>query len=258
LESNEVWACGTADVVVGFPQYSLKEVLEVLHTNKFRRLPIVGEEHELEGIVVIADIIRWLQSGTVDVEKKVPTIMTKELVTIEASETLETATRAMRENNIGCLPIVREGNKLVGIITERDILNFRGQPIECLNAPVSQFLRDDEFLTLQFESTVQETLNKLVEKDVRRVILVENDKLKGILTASDILDGFITEGEKIRQKPVSGLATLEVLFVTPKTPVSAAIALMRQESIGQVPVVDDGYIAGVFTERDILLMLAAM
>ncbi|MHA2367314.1 MAG: CBS domain-containing protein, partial [Candidatus Hodarchaeales archaeon] len=127
MESNEVWACGEADVVVGFPDYSIKDVLTILHTNRFRRLPIVDRDsNELQGIIVISDIIRWLQLGSGDVEEKITAIMTGDLITIEVSETVHKATQIMRENNISCLPIVVDGARLVGIITERDILNFKG------------------------------------------------------------------------------------------------------------------------------------
>jgi CBS domain-containing protein len=257
LESNEVWACCEADVVVGFPDYSIKEVLTILHTNRFRRLPIADRDsNELQGIIVISDIIRWLQLGPSNVDEKAKAIMTGDLITIEATETVQMATKIMRENNISCLPIVLEGVRLVGIITERDILNFKGVTAEHLNTPVSEFLRSDELLTLPIDVSVQETLGKLVEKSVRRVLLTENEKLSGILTAADILDAFIAEGEAIREKAATEFATSNVLFVSPKTPVSAAVALMRQENIGQLPVVEDGQIVGIFTERDCVLMLA--
>jgi CBS domain-containing protein len=257
LESNEVWACGEADVVVGFPDYSIKDVLTILHTNRFRRLPIVDRDsNELQGIIVISDIIRWLQLGSGDVEEKITAIMTGDLITIEVSETVHKATQIMRENNISCLPIVVDGARLVGIITERDILNFKGVAAEHLNTPVSEFLRGDELLTLPLDVSVQEILGKLVEKAVRRALLIENEKLAGILTAADILGAFIEEGEAMREKPATEIATPNVLFVSPKTPVSAAVALMRQENIGQLPVVEDGQIVGIFTERDCVLMLA--
>ncbi|MFW9915998.1 MAG: CBS domain-containing protein [Candidatus Thorarchaeota archaeon] len=256
MESNEVWACCEADVVVGFPDYSIKEVLTVLHTNRFRRLPIVDRDNELQGIIVISDIIRWLQLGPGNVDEKAKAIMTGDLITIEATETVQTATKIMRENNISCLPIVLEGARLVGIITERDILNFKGVAADHLNTPVSEFLRDDELLTLPVDVPVQEVLDKLVEKTVRRALLIENEKLVGILTAADILDAFIAEGEAMREKLAREIATPNVLFVSPKTPISAAVALMRQENIGQLPIVEDGRIIGVFTERDCVLMLA--
>lgn len=256
MESNEVWACGSSDVVVGFSSYTVREVMEVLQTNKFRRLPIVGDENELQGIIVISDIIRWLQAGANDVERKIASLMTKNLVTIEVTETVRSAIQIMREKNIGCLPIVVKGTSLAGIITERDILNFKGQITDHLNTPVVKFLRDDQFLTVSHEATVQDVLDRLVEKNIRRVFLVENNKLMGIVTAADILESFLAEGGEAKNKPASEVATSDVLFVSPKTPVSAAVVLMRQENIGQLPVVDDRAVIGVFTERDILLMLA--
>ncbi|MHA2231339.1 MAG: CBS domain-containing protein, partial [Candidatus Hodarchaeales archaeon] len=251
-----VWACGSSDVVVGFSSYTVREVMEVMQTNKFRRLPILGDENELQGIIVISDIIRWLQAGANDIERKIAALMTTKLVTIEVTETVKSAIQIMRENNIGCLPIVVKGARLAGIITERDILSFKGLATDHLSSPVAQFLRDDEFLTASHEATVQDVLDRLVEKNIRRAFLVENNKLMGIVTAADILESFLAAGGEAKNKPVSEVATSDVLFVSPKTPVSAAVALMRQENIGQLPVVDDRTVIGVFTERDILLMLA--
>ncbi|MEH3100074.1 CBS domain-containing protein [Sphingomonas adhaesiva] len=48
----------------------------------------------------------------------------------------------------------------------------------------------------------------------------------------------------------------EVTSVTPDTPVSRVIALLAQHRIGAVPVMADGEVRGIFSERDVIGMLA--
>ena len=51
-------------------------------------------------------------------------VMTKKVVTVESHRTILEAARIMNETMIGCLPVL-EGGKVVGIVTERDVLRKR-------------------------------------------------------------------------------------------------------------------------------------
>ena len=55
---------------------------------------------------------------------KVQDIMTRNVVSIQASDTLQAAAQRMRELNIGALPVC-EGDALVGMVTDRDISERR-------------------------------------------------------------------------------------------------------------------------------------
>ncbi len=256
MESNEVWACGTSDLVIGFPHYTVKEIMEVLHVNGFRRVPIVEGENTLKGIIVIADIMKLLSDNPSKIDEETLSLMTKDLHLVKSTETVKTAVQIMIEKNVGCLPIVLTKNELLGIITERDILNCKGLSSTKLNNPVSQHDHNSEFLIVPSSATVKEALSILVEKDVRRGILVQDDIMKGIVTASDILAAFLREGLPIMDKKVKQISTAEVLSISPTTPVAAAIALMRQENIGQIPIVEDTKPIGIFTEHDVLFLVA--
>jgi len=50
-------------------------------------------------------------------------IMVRDVITIDPDTTIEETARVMADANIGCLPVLQDGN-LVGIITERDLLNI--------------------------------------------------------------------------------------------------------------------------------------
>lgn len=55
--------------------------------------------------------------------KKVADIMTREVVTTEASKTVVDAAKVMAAQGVGCLLVVNPAKKAVGIITERDLVS---------------------------------------------------------------------------------------------------------------------------------------
>jgi len=57
---------------------------------------------------------------------------------------------------------------------------------------------------------------------------------------------------KAREQSVSVLQTDDYAFVSPYTPLSQAIEVMKEDEGGCVIVSDDGRVAGIFTERDLL------
>ena len=97
----------------------------------FRRLPVL-EDEQLVGIVTDRDIRlaanspvilreRWQDEFLLD-HVKVDACMTPDPITVTPDSSVEEAARLMHGRKVGGLPVVQEG-KLVGIITETDILN---------------------------------------------------------------------------------------------------------------------------------------
>jgi CBS domain-containing protein len=98
-----------------------------------RRLPVV-RFRELVGIVTSVDILKYfgtskmfeyMATGRVDeaISMGVETIMTRDLLTVTPRTDIGEAAHLMVERGCGGLPVV-EGDELVGIITERDMLEL--------------------------------------------------------------------------------------------------------------------------------------
>lgn len=68
-----------------------------------------------------------------------------------------------------------------------------------------------------------------------------------------------TEGLQrlLMEEPVATIASAGLVAVTPETTVADAVRLMKEHRIGCVLVVGEGLLAGIFTERDLLLMMTA-
>jgi len=79
----------------------------------------------LIGLVTYAELINYYATHT-HLEQKntlVRDIMIRDCISIDSEMLTIDAISIMRKNNIGCLPITRGKNKLVGIVTKEDFVN---------------------------------------------------------------------------------------------------------------------------------------
>lgn len=105
----------------------LSDALDLMSENKIGGIPVVDSENNLVGIITNRDL-RFQKN----LKLLVSEIMTKEnLVTASEGISLEDAENVLQERKIEKLPIVSKENKLVGLITYRDILKRRNKPNSC-------------------------------------------------------------------------------------------------------------------------------
>jgi CBS domain-containing protein len=105
-------------------------------------------------------------------------------MSVAPSATLREAVAIMREHHIGCVLVV-EGDRLAGILTERDLLlKMEGAD---LAQPVSRFMTPDPE-TLQLDDPIVWALNRMAVGGYRHVPLVDGDgRPVGILSVKDIV-----------------------------------------------------------------------
>ena len=119
--------------IVATEEMNLEEALYVMQKHKIRRLPVVRDENDLCGIIALSDIYPYVGPHAIakallseEVTEKlrnvhVASVMTKSPLTCHPNATIDEIGVIMRRNKIGAVPVL-EGAKLVGIITESDIL----------------------------------------------------------------------------------------------------------------------------------------
>jgi len=102
------------------------DAFRMMHENKIGGIPIVDENINLLGIVTNRDL-RFEKDMTLSINE----VMTSEgIITTELND-LENAEDILKENKIEKLPIVNADNKLVGLITFKDIIKNRMRPNAC-------------------------------------------------------------------------------------------------------------------------------
>jgi len=113
---------------------SFYEARAIIRDKGIRHLPVVDKDHRLVGLVTDNDIRGAAPSDATSLsvhelhyllgKLRVSAFMTpkNKLITITPETIIERAAQLLHEHKVGCLPVV-EGDKLIGIITETDILS---------------------------------------------------------------------------------------------------------------------------------------
>jgi signal-transduction protein with cAMP-binding, CBS, and nucleotidyltransferase domain len=112
-------------------------------------------------------------------------VMSKNILTLDKSTSLQEAAEHMKKLNIGCV-IVTDSNNPIGIITERDFVTkiaAEGRPLfteikEVMSSPL---------ITIDPEETIWEASELMKEKLIHKLPVKKNDEIVGIITTTDIV-----------------------------------------------------------------------
>jgi CBS domain-containing protein len=138
-------------------------------------------------------------------------IMTKQLVSLSAGDTVRDAARRMREANVGAVVVQKNGN-IIGIVTDRDIV------VRCLahdgdcDEIVLEEICSADLATLRPDDDVDHAVRLMRDKAIRRVPVVKNGKAVGILSLGDLAlerDPFSTLGAISSAQPNNELHARE-------------------------------------------------
>ena len=118
----------------------------------------------------------------------------KDIFTISPNETVFNALKIMAEKDIGSL-LVSDGEKLVGIMSERDyarkVILF-GRSSKELSV---QEIMSAKVIYVSPDQNVEECMVLMTNKKVRHLPVLENDKLVGIISIGDVVKAVIEEKE---------------------------------------------------------------
>ena len=104
------------------------------------------------------------------------------------------ALKLMADKGIGSL-LVLEGEKLVGILSERDyarkvILKDKSS----MDTPVKEIMTQ-EVITIRPEQTIQECMALMTDKRVRHLPVLSDDRLTGVISIGDVVKAIISQQE---------------------------------------------------------------
>ena len=159
------------------------------------------------------DLIKLISEANVVVDKElmVKDVMRHDVATVTPDDTLKDVANKMFRNRLSALAVVDENDKLLGVISDRDLikaalpdyqalisnLNYSldVEPFEELlkredKIKVSQLFRDEYEVTTP-ETRIVEVAAMMIFKDVRRVFVTSDDNLVGVLLRKDIVNMII-------------------------------------------------------------------
>lgn len=116
---------------------------------------------------------------------KVEDIMTTNLITVTRDTLVGRAMKILTEKEITGMPVVDDDMKLVGIISEKDVLELL-HDIENNDITVEEYMTTD-VVSFEQDTNLIDICDFLTKKDFRRVPITLRGKLVGILTRKDII-----------------------------------------------------------------------
>ncbi len=142
---------------------NLQDALNLMAEFKIGGIPVINDDKKLVGIVTNRDL-RFEKK----LSRSVKDVMTSEnLITTKESVSLELAEDILQEHKIEKLPVVDANNKLIGLITYRDIIKVKTHPNSCKD----QYGRLRVAAAVGVSGDTMERIEALVEAGVDAVVI---------------------------------------------------------------------------------------
>lgn len=274
---GDILAIASKNIVTLPPTTNIMGTAKTMLKYGFRRVPIADAgTNRLVGIITSLDIVDFLGGGlrhnivknrykgnlAAAINEDVREIMKKDVVSLGVNDTISNALKTMIEKNIGGIPIIDDDNVVVAIVSERD---FVRTVADITTSKTIKEYMSNKVVTASPDISVGEATRTMIEKGFRRIPIVKEDILLGIITASDIMR-YLGSGEIFQklmtgdvsdafQVPLKTLILRDIIWTNSGIDIGEAAALMLKNKVGALPIIDDGELCGILTERDIIKAL---
>jgi CBS domain-containing protein len=108
-------------------------------------------------------------------------LMIRDVLTVEPSDTIGEAAEKMNAANVGAVVVVEDMVRIVGIVTERDLLRAVASRARAAEARVRQWMTADPF-TIGPETTVEEAAKIMFDHNFRHLPVVKDGRALGIVS----------------------------------------------------------------------------
>lgn len=300
----------TRQVVSVRPDTPVAGIVALLIDRALRSAPVVDAENRVIGIITDGDLLtrgatelplalqRELslaeRAATIETLAAHPhtaaDLMTPDPVTLPETTPLAEAAAVMADRGLKRIPVVDAQQRLIGMVSRSDLLatvaeGLRQRPATPIRQPdgapktVGEIMITD-VPTVQPDTPLAETLDRLLETDKRRVIVVDGERrVVGIITDGDVIR---RAAKRVRPGALRALAawfgggarpsglevaaegrtaadvmTSPVVTLPTAAPIADAVRLMMAHKIKRIPIIDtDGRLVGMVGRAGVLAALS--
>ncbi len=259
----------TLSVVTARPEDAILKAAKVMTRGWFRRLPVL-EDGRVVGLVTARDVLKAIAEAITPeagraciietLRKPLRSVLHAPPAVVGPYASVKEVLNMVLSTDAGAALVVDEEGRLLGIVTERDLLNALKDSVEVRESVEEIMTRDVK--TLRPSDAVYEAVRGMVRGGFRRYPVVdEAGKLVGIVTARDLVALASGREEDVSAAdaffgPVERVMTRNPLTVNPQFGVMAAVRRTTEAGIGVLPVVTAGRLVGIVTEMDLLRAIA--
>ena len=180
IKVREIMSCPVETIS---PDLSVFDAIRIMEDKHIKRLPIL-EKKQLVGIVTQTDLVqvvtfygRW---------KDVEEIMSRDVAGIQSDATIVEAAEIMTSRKISCI-VVLEGDEVVGIVTERDLLARVVAPQKSPDQITMAEVMSTPVASVSADYSVFSSSRIMEKMGIRRLVVTEDKRPCGIISQTDIL-----------------------------------------------------------------------
>lgn len=274
---SDIMMVAKRDVVQIPPTMTIMGAVKTMVKYRFRRLPVSDPgTNRLMGIVTVMDVVNFLGGGDKAqiienkhrgnllsaINEEISSIMEEDVITLHEGDSIDDVIKMMLLGNLSGFPVVNDESKVIGIVSERDFIGLVANIIT--GKRVADFMSRD-VVSVRPDTKVEDAARVMISNDFRRLPIVHEGVMTGVVTTSDIIN-YLGSGEVFEKLvtgnmhealgvPIKVIAREAPVTVEPDLDLGEAADLMIARDVSVLPVVVDGALSGIITERDFLSAL---
>jgi CBS domain-containing protein len=271
---GDIMMVAKRDVVQIPPTMTIMGAVKTMVKYRFRRLPVSDPgTNRLMGVVTVMDVVNFLGGGEKAqiienkhrgnllsaINEEISSIMEEDVITLHEGDSINEVIQMMLKGNVSGFPIVNDENKVIGIVSERDFISLVANIIT--GKKVADFMSHD-VVSVRPDTSVEDAARVMILNDFRRLPIVREGIMIGVVTTSDIVN-YLGSGEVFEKLvtgdmhealgvPIKVIAREVPINVEPDLDLGEAAELMIAREVNVLPVIVDGALTGIITERDLL------
>lgn len=247
-------------VVVAHEKANLNEIIDILLKEKIRKIPVVDDLQSLKGMTSSIDVLDVLgagdKKGLLKKHKKplsmgAEKFMTRHIRAIHHKTSIKKSLQRFQRGETGLYPVT-DSNKLVSVVAEWDFVKHINRKT---GIDVDEVMVERPLFARKTYN-VYDVSKMMCRGGYRRLPVVEDNILLGIVTPTDILLHLRKKGTEDKlgfdRTRIESVMNKNLITVEGDEDLFYAVKLMRNQSVGGLPVTDDDELIGVVTERDIV------
>lgn len=180
------------DVEAVYPDARIIDAMVIEQEKGVKGIAVAERDNKILGWIDPRYVFNEVALITAGVKKpftekvKVEEFMTQPITISENMKVIEAA-KVMTEKNIGFLPVVDpETGKLVGVISEKDLMGIFCCVEDNKNKPIKDFMTKD-VISVSPENTLKDVLEKVIDHKIRHLPVVREQRVVGVVSVKDVL-----------------------------------------------------------------------
>ena len=277
-KTGDIMSIASNEVITIPPTMPVIGAVKTMLNHGFRRIPVAdaGTNH-LKGIITSQDIVDFLGGGQRNLIVKnkfkgnllaaingsISEIMETNVISLNVKDSLKDALDTMIKENIGGIPVTDGDGTVKAIVSERDFVFLLSGIV---TGKTVEGYMSKKVVTAPSDMSVGAAARSMINNGFRRLPVLRDNVLIGIITASDIMrflgsgdifDRLVTgNAREVFQVPVSTLVKRDIIFTKSDIDLGEAANVMLDKNVGSLPVLEDGELKGIITERDFIRAMA--